>query len=106
MVARNDVIINTEKTVTMFFHSNQFSLPNKPQTVFSNTFITYKPAVMLLGIYITENLKWYVHIHSLCSSMIKVSYIIKSLKEVLSPYMLRSIYFAYFESCLGYGIIL
>jgi len=49
----------------MFFHSNQFRLPNKPLIVFSNTLIAYKPEVMVLGIYITENLKWDVHIHSL-----------------------------------------
>jgi len=34
----------------------------------------------------------------------KVSYTIKALKEVLSPYMLRSIYFSYFKSHLRYGI--
>jgi hypothetical protein len=27
---KNDLIINIEKTVVMFFHSNQFRLPNKP----------------------------------------------------------------------------
>jgi len=48
--------------------------------------------------YITENLKWNVHICSICSNLSKVSYIIQSLKEVLSPYMLRRIYFVYFES--------
>jgi hypothetical protein len=45
--------MNTEKTEAMFFHSNPFRLPNKPQIVVSNTVIASKPAVMLLGIYIT-----------------------------------------------------
>ena len=27
---KNDLIINIEKTVVMFFHSDQFRLPNKP----------------------------------------------------------------------------
>jgi len=57
MVAKNIWIVNTEKTVAMFFHSYQFRLPNKPQIVLSNIVIAYKPVVTLLGIYITENLK-------------------------------------------------
>jgi len=27
---KNDLVINIEKTVVMFFHSNQFRLPHKP----------------------------------------------------------------------------
>ena len=56
------LIINIEKPVVMFFHSNQFRLPNK-QVVFNNTEIAFKPEVRFLGIYITENLKWNVHVH-------------------------------------------
>ena len=46
----------------MFFYSNQFRLPNKPQVVSNNTEIVFKPEVMVLGIYFTENLKWNVHV--------------------------------------------
>lgn len=90
----------------MFFHCNQFRLPNKPRVVCNNTLIAYLPEVRFLSIYITGNLKWNVHIHSLCSSVSKVLHIIKSLEDVLSIHMLRSIYFAYFESHLRYRIIL
>jgi hypothetical protein len=61
--------------------------------------------VRFLGTYYTENLKQDIHIHSLCSCLSKVSYVVKLLKVDLSPYMLRSIYFAYFQSHLRYGII-
>jgi len=47
----------------MFFHSNQFRLPNKPRVVFNKTEIAFKPKVRFLGIYITENLKWNAHVH-------------------------------------------
>ena len=73
--------------------------------VFNNNEKAFKPEVRFLGIYITENLKRNAHVHSLCSSLSKVSEIIKSLKAVLSPYMLRSIYFSYFQSRLRNGII-
>jgi hypothetical protein len=73
--------------------------------VFNNTEIAFKSEVRFLGICITENLKWNVHVHSPCSSMSKVSCIIKLLKAVLSPYILRNINFAYFQLYLWYGII-
>jgi len=74
--------------------------------LFNDTDIAFKLKVMFLGIYITENLKWNVHVLSLCSSLSKVPYIIKSVKAVLSPYMLRSFCFAYFQSQSRYGRIL
>ena len=58
----------------MFFLSNQFRLPNKPQVVFNNSEIAFKSEVRLLSTDITENLKWKFHVCSLCSSRSKVSY--------------------------------
>ena len=95
----NDLILNIKK-----IHSNQLQPPNKPRVVFNNNETDFPRR--FLGIYITEILKWNVHVHSLHSNLSEVSDIIKSLKAVLSPYMLRSIYFSYFLSRLRNGIIL
>jgi len=81
----------------MFSPSNHFRLPNKQLVTLNNNDIVLKPEVKFLGIYITDNLKWNVHVLLLCSSFSKVPYIVKSLKAVFSPYMLRSIYFSYFN---------
>jgi hypothetical protein len=67
--------------------------------------ITYKSELQFLGIYITENLKWSIQIKSLSPKLSKVCYVIKSLKEVMSPCMIRSIYYAHFHALLRYGII-
>jgi hypothetical protein len=40
------------------------------------------------------------------AKLCKVVCMIKTLKETMSPYMIRNIYFSNFESCLQYGIIL
>jgi hypothetical protein len=45
MASKTDLIINIEKTVATFFHSNQFRLPNKPLVVFNNIQIVFKPGV-------------------------------------------------------------
>ena len=41
----------------MFFHPNQFRLPNKPPVVAKNNEIAFKLEVRFLDIYIRENLK-------------------------------------------------
>jgi hypothetical protein len=62
--------------------------------------------VKLLGMYIMENLSWRAHIPSLCHSLSKTYYMIKSLQNTLSTHMLWYIYYAHFQSWLRYGIIL
>ena len=101
----NDLIVNTSKTVAMSFYLCPSNPPCKPRIVLFNTDITYKSEVKILGMYITDNLSWKVHIRTLCHSLSKVYFIIKSLKDVLGTNMLWNIYFAYFESRLRYGII-
>jgi hypothetical protein len=62
--------------------------------------------VKFLGMYITENLSWQAHIRSLCHSLSKTYYMIKSLKNALRAHMLWNIYYAHFQSRLRYGITL
>jgi hypothetical protein len=76
----------------MSFHFNKIRFADTPHIVFNNSEIAYSSELRFLGIDITENLKWNLHIQSLCSKLSKTSYIIKSLKGVLSPNMLRSTY--------------
>jgi hypothetical protein len=103
---KNDLIINTAKTAAMSFHICHSERPNKPCTLLQNTEIEYKPEIKFLGMSITENLSWHAHICSLCNSLSKTCYIIKSVKNTQSRQVLWNIYFAYFHSRLRYGIIL
>jgi hypothetical protein len=58
-----------------------------------------------MGINITENLIWHIHIKSVYSCLSKAYFTIKTLKEAMSYNMIRSIYYSYFQSRLKYGII-
>jgi hypothetical protein len=73
--------------------------------MYKNMNIAYKSEIKFLGINITENLKWNVQLNKLCQKLSKMCYVIKTLKEVMSPYMIRYIYYAHFHSLLRYGII-
>jgi hypothetical protein len=64
------------------------------------------PEVKFLGMRVTESLSWHAHICSLCHSLSKTFFIIKSVKISLSSHVPWNIYFAYFHSRLRYGIIL
>jgi hypothetical protein len=59
-----------------------------------------------LGLYLTEDVKWDVHIKHVSGILNKRYYVIQSLKTVTSISILRSVYFANFHSNLRYGIFL
>ena len=69
--------------------------------------IRYENATKFLGLYLTEDVKWDVHIKHVSNILNKNYYIVKSLKTVThaSINTLRSIYFAEFHSHMRYGIL-
>jgi len=67
-----------------------------PKIAFKNAEISYTSEVKFLGINISSNLKWNIHISFLCSKLNKVSHMISSMGGDLSLFMLRNIYFTKF----------
>jgi hypothetical protein len=81
---KNNLLLNTEKTKVVSFHTTQNRNPLKPQVTFNNTDIGYKSELKFLGIYITENLKSNVQVRHLSQKLSKVYCIIIS-KESNEP---------------------
>jgi len=106
LIPKNDLIINTTKTIAMSFHLCYSKPPFKLRTLLRNKEIDYMPEVKFLGMCITENLTSQAHICSLCHRLSKTFFIITSVKNTLSSHVLWKIYFAYFDSQLRYAIIL
>ena len=77
----------------------------KPQVTFNKMNLDYINETKFLGIHIRETLKCNSHVQSLASKLSKVSFMTKSLKEILSPNMIRNIYFTKFQSLLQFGIL-
>ena len=65
--------------------------------------ISYCSELKFLAMNITDNLCWHINTCSLCASLNKIYYIIKSLKDVMSFQMIQMIYYAYFQSRMRYG---
>jgi hypothetical protein len=58
----NKLVINTEKTNAISFHAWQNKSNLKPKIPFQNMDIKYKNKTKFLGLYLTEDVKWEVHI--------------------------------------------
>jgi len=104
-LGKNDLIVNIDKTCAISFHPHQDNHPTRPRITFKNNEIAYSSELKFLGLFITETLAWHAQIHSLCASLSKSYYMIKSLRNVTSTQMIWSTYFAYFQSRLRYGIM-
>jgi hypothetical protein len=86
---RNDIKINVDKAVVTSFHSRKKKKgPVGPQVTCNTMNLICRAQTKFLGVYIMEKLKWNTHVQSLLNKLSKVSFMIKSLKEIMSPFMI------------------
>jgi hypothetical protein len=101
----NKLVINTDKTTAISFHAWQNKSNFKPKIVFQDMDIRYKNETIFLGLYLTEDVKWDVHIKYVSNTLNTNYYVIQSLKTVTNLNTLRRMYFANFHSHLRCGIL-
>jgi hypothetical protein len=77
-----------------------------PHVILEGRDVPYDTETKFLGIYINENMKWNSHIKYLSLKLSTSYYMINSLKDVTSPYILRTMYFACFHVHLRNGLTL
>jgi len=82
---RNDLMINAGKTGVMLFHNTQTHVLVELLVFFNNKNVDYTAEIKFLGIQFMDTLKWHSHVQLLAGKLCKVAFMIKSLKEVLSP---------------------
>ena len=104
--SKNNLIVNIDKTTTMFFHNHQKISPVVPYVSFNGRILPVSAVTKFLGIYISENLKWNYHIDSLKSKLNTGYYLISQLQKITNPHVVRTMYYACFHSHLKYGITL
>jgi len=101
----NQLVINTDKTTAISLHAWQNKSNLKPEIAFQDMDIRYNNETKFLGLYLTKDIKWDVHIKHVSNILNKNYYAIQSRKSLTSINTLRSIYFANFHSHLRYGIL-
>jgi hypothetical protein len=84
----NSLVVNVEKKVAISFHTTQNKKPVLPHVTFKSRDIPYNNETKFLGIHSNVNMKWDKHIKYLSSKLNTSHYMISSLKNVMSPYVL------------------
>ena len=98
MDAKNGLKLNTDKTAVLIYSRGaeaQINLPNV------NTVHTVK----FLGVHIDDNLRFETHVNEVCKKLRSAIFCLKSIRDWAGVPLLRSTYFALFESSLRYGIL-
>jgi hypothetical protein len=88
-----------------FIIERQRILYNLKYLIMNDMNLNYTNETKFLGIHITETLKWNSHVKALASKLSKISFMIKSLRKVLSTNMIWNTYFTKFYSLLRFGIL-
>lgn len=101
----NKLILNMQKTVCTYFCTNRCT------QVFPNALsckdgdVNVKEVVSFLGIAVDKNLKWKDHVEQLGKKLNSVIYTLNFLKRMVDDDVLRTIYFANFQSLSTYSIL-
>jgi hypothetical protein len=100
----NLLLLNLEKT-----HFLQFLTKNTNAAdlhiSYENRQISSIHSTKFLGLVIDNNLSWLCHIDQIIPKLNKASYVIISLKPLLSSESLKMVYFSTVHSIISYGII-
>jgi hypothetical protein len=103
----NNLVGNVETDVgNIFPYHTEKKMSVLPHVIFEGRDIPYNAETKFMGVHIDENMKWDNHIKYLSSKLNINYYMISSLKSVISPYVLRTMYFACFHVHLRYGLTL
>jgi hypothetical protein len=102
---QNRLIINKEKTIAISFHHPQKVKSVGPLIKFNDIDITYTEHTKFLGIWMDANLRWYVHTQQLANKLCKICFAIRVIRRVLGLETVRTLYYAYFQSLIVYGLI-
>lgn len=88
----NNLKLNSDKTQILTFTSNKLLPPQKPVT--------------LLGINLDSHLTWGSQVDRVCSRVASNLYVLRKLRGMLPPYVLKMAYRALVETHLTYGLTL
>jgi len=78
----NKLVINPDKTTAISFHAWQNKSNLKCEIAFRDMDSKYKNETKFLGLHLTEDVKWDVHIKHVCNILNKTYCVIHSLKKL------------------------
>lgn len=102
----NKLSLNTLKTHFILFHSKNMEIPEViPQITLANTVIQNVAQVVFLGLTLDSNVEWKMHIRNIEAKLSSSLYIIRQVRNLLPPDILKTLYYSLIFSKLQYGIM-
>jgi hypothetical protein len=102
---RNKLVINKGKTVAISFYQPQKKQTEYPPIKLNDTDISYVDQTKFLGVWVDKNLKWCAHTQQLANKLCKICFALRIINRVAGLETVRTLYYAYFQSMLVYGLI-
>lgn len=97
--------ISRSKTVYLYFHT-PYKIPTaSPLVRLDSDTIPRAHSVKVLGLALTDNLDWSIHVNHVASKILSGCYSIRKLKQIVHPHILLLVYFAHIHSHLSYGLL-
>ena len=97
----NDISLNVKKTEMVIFKSKQKKLEGDLKIKLSDKRLYPTESVKYLGVKIDTNLSWQYHVNDLSVKLNRANALLFKMRKYVSCKILRSIYFAIFDSYLS-----
>jgi hypothetical protein len=98
--------MNDDKTAIVLFTNIHSRNQVKIDIELNNITLESVPATKYLGLYIDQNLNFKMHVNKLCNKLSSSVFALRTLRNMVDPKILLIVYYALFQSHLGYCIIL
>ena len=101
----NKLAIQPSKSVFINFHTKNNPPSSSPLIRIDNRIIPSAPSTKFLGIHITPDLDWSLHIQKILSKIKGGCFLLRRLKPIVNPNILKLVYHAHLHSHLSYGLL-
>ena len=101
----NDLFLNSKKSSFIRFNMSNINYDHSLLIKADNCSIAQVSNTKFLGVEIDQKCSWNCHIDNLCNKLASLCYVLKQLRHIVHFNILKTYYFAHFQSNLTYGII-
>ena len=101
----NNLILNSKKSSFIRFNISNNKHDNSLLIKIDGTSLEQRNGTKFLGLHISDNCSWTVHIEAICKKVATVCYCINQLRKTIDQSTLLMFYYAHFHSVISYSII-
>lgn len=101
----NNMIINSKKSTIIRFNVSNIKFDHSILIKNEGTTLEQKNSIKFLGLHISENCSWSLHVENVCKKIAPMCYCINQMRKVVDRHILLMYYYAHFHSVISYSII-